>query len=171
MAFALLALVSVAGLVAMPKIMGGQGVIVLSGSMEPALPTGGLAFVEPLSANEIEVNDILTHRRNPNSSTLVTHRVVERIDGPNGLVFRTKGDANEVADRDLIPASTVVGRVVFDVPYVGHLVDSLKDRSTFYLLVGIPDVLLIVHELWNIGADLRGSSRGARVAEDEGLAS
>ena len=73
MAFALLALVSVAGLVAVPKIMGWQGVIVLSGSMEPALPTGGLAFVEPLPANEIEVNDILTHRGNPNSSTLVTH--------------------------------------------------------------------------------------------------
>lgn len=171
MAVALLALAGVAGLVAGPKIIGWQEVIVLSGSMEPALPTGGLAFVQPLPASEIEVDDILTHRPNPNSSTLITHRVIEKIDGPDGLVFRTKGDANEVADLNLIPAANVVGRVVFDVPYVGHLVDGLRDRSTFYLLVGIPAVLLILNELWNIGTDLRGASARARRVKEQGVPS
>ena len=85
MGLALLALVAVASLIAGPKILGWQGVIVLSGSMEPELPTGGLAFVKPMAASEIQVNDILTHRPNPNSDTLITHRVVERIDGPDGL--------------------------------------------------------------------------------------
>lgn len=171
MGLALLALVAVASLIAGPKILGWQGVIVLSGSMEPELPTGGLAFVKPMAASEIQVNDILTHRPNPNSDTLITHRVVERIDGPDGLAFRTKGDANEAADLELIPASNVVGRVVFGLPYIGSLVDGLKDRSMFYLIVGIPALLLIVNELWSVGADMRGAARRSSGMEEEGMRS
>ena len=132
--------------------------------MEPALPTGGLAFVRPLSAAEIQVNDILTHMPESNRRALITHRVIEKIEGPDGLAFRTQGDANAEPDQNLVPAASVVGRVVFDLPYLGQVVDSFKDRNTFYLLVGIPALLLIVGELWNIGGDLRSASKGRQNA-------
>ncbi len=73
-------------------------VIVVSGSMEPEIATGSLAFIDgDLKAPDIE--DIIAYKSGEN---IVTHRVVDMKDG--GYV--TKGDANEVADPALVSART-----------------------------------------------------------------
>lgn len=42
---------------------------------------------------------------------IIIHRVMERIDGPDGTYYRTKGDANERVDLDPVPESKVLGKV------------------------------------------------------------
>ena len=69
MSVALVALLGAVALVAGPRLLGWQGVVVLSGSMEPTLQTGGVAFVQPADASEIQVGDILTHRPLPTSGS------------------------------------------------------------------------------------------------------
>lgn len=150
-AFALLGTV---GLMAGPRLLGWEGVIVLSGSMEPDLDVGGLAFVDPsVAANEISAGDVISFR-SP-SGQRVTHRVVEVIGSGATVSFRTKGDANDDPDPQLVSSRDLMGQVRFDFPYAGYVAERLRERVWFYLVLGVPAALLISNELVSIARELR----------------
>lgn len=71
---------------------------VISGSMEPGIPTGSMIFSRTVQASEVAPGDIITVNR-VNSNDLVTHRVVsiEKADG-GAFAVVLKGDANEQRD-------------------------------------------------------------------------
>lgn len=163
---AVLALLALAGLMVFPTVVGWQGVVVLSGSMEPTLKTGGIAFVEPVDTSTIKAGDVITYTHPERANSQITHRVVEVFEESGFLRFRTKGDANTDIDQEPVPESAVVGKVQLTVPYVGRLVQSLRDRETYYIFVGIPASLLILSELYNIGKELTGRAK-RKEAEDE----
>ena len=158
---AALAFVVIGGLILVPRAMGWQGIVVLSGSMEPALKTGGLAFVQPLSREQVDhlkPGDIITFR-NSTVPGLISHRIVRINPGDNGPMFMTKGDANPQPDDGQVAAASVVGKVRFSVPYLGRLVQRLHNRSTYLLFLGIPAGMLIAGELWNIASELQRARR------------
>jgi signal peptidase len=67
-----------------------------TGSMEPTIPTGSLAVVHEIPADEIEVGDIVTVDRA--GDLPVTHRVTSVAgDGPSRTIT-LRGDANELED-------------------------------------------------------------------------
>jgi signal peptidase len=149
-----LAMVGVIAFVTVPRVLGWQGVIVLSGSMEPALKTGGLAFVEPAEPTDVKINDVITYRRE-NSKTLITHRVIDIQTGAEGLEFTTRGDANADPDILNVRETQLVGVVHYFVPGVGDVIHPLHDRTNYYVFIGIPAALLILNEAWSIAAELR----------------
>lgn len=159
----LAAVVVVLGVLALmvgPRVVGWQGLIIFTGSMEPALKVGGVAFVEPLSnPEEVRVGDIIAYRSLRDRQKLISHRVIEIVADEDGLRFRTKGDASELPDQEPIPAENLVGKVRFHVPYAGYAADKLRHREYFYLLVGIPAALIIAGELWNIARAVRHGRR------------
>ncbi|MCM1025234.1 MAG: signal peptidase I [Roseburia sp.] len=102
--------------ITIPRLMGYQIYNIVSGSMEPAIPTGSLVFVEPAQPTEVQAGEIIAYY---SGSSAVTHRVVQ-----NRLVegeFVTKGDANEQEDINTVPYASLVGRVVYHLPYIGQL--------------------------------------------------
>lgn len=105
-----------------PKIMGGESLAVLSGSMEPGIPVGSIVVASPVDTSEIKVNDIVTYRID--STTLVTHRVIAINEGER--TFTTKGDANETEDASPVPYENVVGRVKFHLPLIGYISMYIK---------------------------------------------
>lgn len=160
------AMVAVIGFVAAPRIMGWDGVIVLSGSMKPALETGDIVFVEPATPAEVKVGDILTFRREGTKKSLITHRVMAIEVTDKGREFTTQGDANTSPDNATVKEAQVIGIVNHRVPQAGRVVDFLHDQTNYYVFIGIPAALLILNEIWSIGAELR-KSRGRREPEDE----
>ncbi|MDO8616075.1 MAG: signal peptidase I [Dehalococcoidia bacterium] len=143
-----------------PRLVGWQSAVVLSGSMEPALNVGDIAFVE-LTSNPgaVRPGDIITFRSPDDHSRRVSHRVVEVVNDGNGLSFRTKGDSNELPDQQLIPAENLVGKVRFHLPYLGYVGDWLRGRDGFLLFVGIPGILIITGELRNIAREVARARR------------
>ena len=79
--------------------------VVLSGSMEPGIRTGGLVFTDT-RRREPQTGDIITYRLR---DVRITHRVVRR----EGTVLITKGDANEGEDPLPVEAEQVLGTVIF----------------------------------------------------------
>ena len=158
-------LTAVMGLMALmvgPRLLGWRGVIVLSGSMEPALKVGGLAFVEPTTdAESVQVGDIIAFRSLKNPNQQISHRVIEIVNDADGLRFRTKGDNSELPDQQLVPADNLLGKVRFHLPYLGYAADKLRHRESFYLFLGIPAGLLVINEIFNIW---RGLRRGRKEA-------
>jgi signal peptidase len=133
-----------------PRILGWQPQVVLSGSMEPALPLGSVAFVEPKSGEEVQTGDMLTFRNPDGTELVVTHRVTEVVRGEGGLAFKTKGDANEAEDSWLVPAANVVGTVKWHVHYLGYITDKVRTPAGFLLLIGLPAAFIVLGEVQNV---------------------
>src|SRR5687768_3924255 len=97
--FAAALLLAFIGWVTLPRVLNLQAVVVLTGSMEPALPVGSIAFVQKSGPENVSAGDILTfYRPDVQQRVLVTHRVVAVIGDRNGQAFKTQGDANTEED-------------------------------------------------------------------------
>lgn len=153
-AIAVLCLVGVTLFFAVPKVMHWDIVVVLSGSMEPALPVGSVIFVQPARPEQVAVGDIITYVVG-DSGTFVTHRVIEVKGQGATLTFRTKGDANEDPDQGTVPASALRGKVWVDIPYVGYVAQQARSREGFLLLLGIPGALIVAGEARSIVREIK----------------
>ncbi|MGA8850178.1 MAG: signal peptidase I [Aeromicrobium sp.] len=93
-----------------------------SGSMEPTIPTGALAFSRPVAATDIVVGDVVSVTRGDGAR--VTHRVVSTTMRSDGVVMTLQGDANPSPDVESYRADAAY-RVVFGVPWIGHIVTAI----------------------------------------------
>lgn len=110
---------------------------VKTGSMVPIIPIGSLVLVHP---NTYSVGDIITFNR---GSITVTHRIHAMKNGK----YITKGDANKVADPELVNPRDVIGKDLLIIPYVGSFVDYLKTIPGFLIFVALPILIYIALEI------------------------
>ena len=142
-------------LVLVPRVTGLHFVSVLSGSMSPTFDRGAVLVVKPVDSAAIQVGDVIVFRQPYDPTSTTAHRVVAVNQNGSSFNFETKGDANEVPDRDPVPADNVVGKVELDVPMLGYAARDLRKPLVFLLMIGIPGGLIIALELWDIGKALR----------------
>lgn len=89
---------------------------VVTGSMEPTIPVGGLLITRQVEIESIQVNDIICFRTQVSEiwGKIVTHRVIGIEQTQFGsLLLETKGDANLVADGYYVDRTNFVGKVVW----------------------------------------------------------
>ena len=118
--------------------------VVESGSMTPALRTGGIAVVraEPLAA--VRVGQVLAFHPPGMANYVRIHRVVSLTRRGDQIWVVTKGDANNVADPGPIrlEGATAYTERLF-VPYVGYLGVWLYNPSTRQALEGLLLALMV----------------------------
>ena len=131
--------------------------IVKSGSMQPAIKTGGIVVLT--KSDRYVLGDIVTFD-SANSQIPTTHRIVGLQGEGESLSFVTKGDANEDPDTDLAQASKIHGKVLFSLPYVGFILDFARKPLGFSLLIALPALLIIFDELEKIWNEFRKLRRG-----------
>ena len=107
------------------KIFGYSGLIILTGSMEPAYHPGDVILIH--EQKDYNVRDVITfHQR----GMVVTHRIIAK----EGTTFTTKGDANNSADEP-IQLSDIEGRVLRRVPRIGNAILFLQTPLGIITLV------------------------------------
>ncbi len=128
--------------------------IVLSGSMEPAIPVGSVVIVKPTVAS-YKIGDIITFGKDKKGEIPTTHRIVEmRVD--NGtMVYVTKGDANNDRDADEVREDEIIGKVLVDLPYVGYVIALARKPLGMVFLIIIPALIVIGDEVKKILAEVR----------------
>ncbi len=89
---------------------------VITGSMEPVIPTKSLVVSKSIGRNEVVVGTVLVYNDALNKR-VTAHRVIGARDGG----FVTKGDSNEYEDKSLVKPQNIVGRVVGVLPLPGVL--------------------------------------------------
>ncbi len=95
---------------------------VLSGSMRPGLPVGGIVITERVPVSSLQVRDVVVFHRPDRPGDLVVHRIIELTPGASGPVVRTQGDANDIPDPWTVTLDgTTAYRAVATVPLVGYL--------------------------------------------------
>lgn len=114
----------------LPRAFGIKPFVVLSGSMEPTIPTGSLVFVDT-KYTDVQVDDIITFGLSTGKkSVMVTHRVNDIQDG----MIQTKGDNNDEPDGWLDPEA-VIGVVKLHIPWLGIVLDFLQKKG--FVLIAI----------------------------------
>ncbi|PFG39092.1 signal peptidase [Georgenia soli] len=141
----LLAAVALA-IIVVPRVLGWVPLTVLTGSMEPTIPTGSQVIVEPLEgdadAEQLQIGDVVTFMPYPDDQTLVTHRIVSRSVSTDGSVsFTTQGDANNAADPWEITATQLRGEVRYHVPYAGYVANALDGNQKSAGIVVVAAIL------------------------------
>ena len=107
-----------------PELFGWSRAVILSGSMEPSMSIGDIVVFD-------------------SGGLSVTHRILEKAQ--EGFV--TKGDANNVPDKELLSENHIIGRVAVVIPMVGKAVLFLKNPAGMMLIM-----MLAIWLIW--GADV-----------------
>jgi signal peptidase len=136
-------LIAVVLAVVTAALAGWQVETVLSGSMEPAIPVGGVVVTCPVSPEDVRAGDIITFRSGGHH---VTHRVTAVVEGSPAR-FVTRGDANEDADPVPVATGDVVGRVLFSLPFLGYLAAFVRTPAGFVLTLLVPGFVLLTLEV------------------------
>jgi signal peptidase len=123
--------------------LGYKPVAVYSGSMEPKIRVGGLALDRAIAAKDVRIGDVITFSDPYVKGRLVTHRVIDILQTPHGLAYRTKGDANPGRDPWTIRLAGQVGRVSFSVPIAGYILFYAHTREVRGLLICLASLSLL----------------------------
>ena len=124
-------------------VLGYKPVAVYSGSMEPTIPVGGLALDRAIPPKDVRVGDVITFSDPYVKGRLVTHRVIDILETPHGLAYRTKGDANPGRDPWTIRLNGQVGRVSFSVPVAGYVLYYAHTREVRGALICLVALFLL----------------------------
>ena len=131
-----------------PKIGGYCPLIVLSGSMEPDIKSGDLIICKQIDSEQVKVGDVIAFFDPESSSnSVLTHRVVELVEEDGALSYKTKGDANNTADRELVPSDKLVGLYQFKLSGVGNIAMFMQTPVGLIICVVLPLALLIGYDL------------------------
>ncbi|MGP4070928.1 signal peptidase I SipW [Piscibacillus sp. B03] len=125
-----------------PEVFGYQIKTVLSGSMEPEFYTGSIITVKPGGdMTRFKNGDVITFME---EDKLITHRVIEVVNSGENVMYRTKGDNNDAADRELVLSDNVVAEYTgFTIPYVGYIASFAQSKEGGALMLMLPGLLLI----------------------------
>jgi len=118
--------------------------IVKSGSMEPAIHTGAIVVIKPAKA--YKDGDIITFGKDTKKEIPTTHRIISSRVESGVILFTTKGDANEDKDTREIKQNEIIGRVFFDVPLLGYIIDVARKPVGFVVLIIIPALIVLYDE-------------------------
>ncbi|MBS1358031.1 MAG: signal peptidase I [Lachnospiraceae bacterium] len=111
-----------------------RGYVILSGSMEPVIPTGSVAVVDS-SKRDVRPGNIATFERH---GDLVTHRILSKTEEG----YQTKGDANTDPDSGTIPAENIRGTYLFCIPYLGY--GFMWAKNHMFLTVGFLALFMLL---------------------------
>ena len=117
-----------------PDIFGYKPFIVLSGSMGSKIKTGDLVIVKEINPNTLRENNIIAFRDSENY--VITHRIEKIIRTENkDICFRTKGDANNSSDKEIICSSSVEGKYQFKIPKLGNILLFIQKPLGFIIMM------------------------------------
>lgn len=122
--------------------------IVQSGSMEPAIKMGSLVMVKP--ADDYKIGDVITFGPVTKTKIPTSHRIYDIKINEGSPICITKGDANDSPDTREVQKKDILGKVVFDIPYLGYAVNFAKKPAGFALIIIIPAGIIIFDEVKNI---------------------
>lgn len=121
---------------------------VLTGSMDPAVPSGALVMARPLDTDRIERGQVIVFMPPAPFGTPdgrpIAHRVVDVTTEGGQVLVRTKGDANAAEDPWTLNASrSTVFRLGWASPFAGRAVEVAGRGGLSVALATVTAVLAL----------------------------
>lgn len=153
-----------------PNVLGYSLFRVMTGSMEPTIPTDSLIAVKKTDPAKLKVGDVISfYSRDPSLMGEVnTHRIVAIEQQDGRYYFATKGDANNVEDQYATVEDDVIGKVFFNSYNLGKVIRLLSNPLVFIPIIILPLVYMLGHSIYEsmvIAAKLAKEEEEAAVRE------
>lgn len=145
-------MVTVSPLLPTKKIFSSYSVV--SGSMEPNIHKGSIAFVKPVQSDSLKEGKVIAFTHPNNSKITVLHRIQHIGKEDNIKTFQTKGDANNSVDNWNINSNQIIGKYIFSIPYIGYITNYVHEPLGFFILIGIPALILLLLQIKSIKAGI-----------------
>lgn len=142
----------------LPRLAGYQAFFITTGSMDPAIPTGSIAYFRSADASALQPGEVIAYTSS--DGIVVVHRVKSNNTDDGYLL--AKGDNNKILDKDRIPYDHVHGVYAGFMPGVGKLMyfwHSPAGRIGMILIAAAGSVLIC------ISIFLRKRSRNVQIKE------
>ena len=128
---------------------------ILTGSMSPTIKPGNLVVVKETLPKEVKKNDVITFKSDI-TNNFTTHRAIDIVNSDGKTEFITKGDANNTQDPVPLDEKLLVGKVVFQVPYLGSFLSSLQKNKLIF--IGLLVVIILIDFIFNKSLGARKKS-------------
>ncbi len=139
-ALVLVVIVAVCIPMTVPRLLGYEVYVVISGSMEPAIPLGSALYMEAAAPEDVAAGDVIAFY---DRGAVITHRVVENhvVEGE----FITKGDANAENDMTPVAYGNLIGRMAVSVPFLGNVMAVCSGtKGKIYLVCGVLGAVMLL---------------------------
>lgn len=108
-------------LVVIPKLFGYEQYIILSGSMEPMIPTGSVSIINR-NDKDFNTNDIVAYQTE--TGVTIVHRIIGYDDINDKYIL--KGDMNDLPDASGVNKQQMIGTYVNHIPILGFILNSFE---------------------------------------------
>ena len=125
---------------------------IVSESMEPTFYVEDLVVVKKCKLEDLQKGDIITFKEEDRT---ISHRIVEITKEKGEVKFITKGDNNDVPDKDAVEMQDVYGKVLFSIKKLGKVVHYIQNARGF---INIAFFIVIVYIL----VSLRDNQKNTR---------
>ncbi|MDO4475291.1 MAG: signal peptidase I [Lachnospiraceae bacterium] len=129
-----------------PSLFGCSVLRVMSGSMEPEIPTNSVIVVRRTDTDSLKVGDVISYYSDdPSLQGMVnTHRITDIETDDGKRLFTTKGDANATADLYPVKEEKIVGVVIWQSYLLGQTVRLLSNPLIFLPLIILPLAVILI---------------------------
>ncbi len=122
---------------------------IVTGSMEPDLPTGSFVLVKKVEISTLQIGDVIMFfSDDPDvpEGMPVSHAIVRVETDENGsLLFITKGTANDIEDMYPVRSEAVIGKVVWHSMTLGSIVKFSQQSYVYPILIVLLGINLILN--------------------------
>ncbi len=154
-----------------PQVLGYSGFRVLTGSMEPEIPANSFVLVKLCKASSIKEGDVISFYSSDASlgGAINTHRVMSIGSDAGHVTFTTKGDANPIADKNLVYDVDLIGKVVFVSHLFGLFIRLISNPIVFAAFIVVPLVIIIFANVRSMAKDIKALVQAEEdPADDDG---
>jgi signal peptidase I len=120
-----------------PVFIGNKALVIISGSMVPAISTGSVVVVSPVDPNQLAIGDVIAYSPDAGSIPIV-HRIIGIREEAGTRFFTTQGDANQTADAKEVALPTTAWKLWYSVPWLGYVINFSFSRTGFVMMVIVP---------------------------------
>lgn len=97
-----------------------EPITILSNSMSQIFSKGDVVIYKKINGDEIKnlpINSIIIYSKQEKN---IAHRIINKVEEDNNILFETKGDNNNEPDSELVKIDQVKGVYVFHIKYIGY---------------------------------------------------
>lgn len=146
-----------------PGFFGYKVASVEDSAMEPQMTKGSGVFFKPSGKDEIyAVQDVLVLQTEKNAPLSVKRVIEVASEGSDELLYCLKGDAEKTSVWAL--PEDVMGKVTYNLPYMGNLLDLVRTSQGLVYLILIPCGIFLILEIILLTAAIIAGKKEKKLA-------
>lgn len=126
---------------------------IVSESMEPTFYKDDLVIVKRCKMQELQKGDIITFKQDDRT---ISHRMIAITQENGEFKFITKGDNNDILDKETVEMKDVYGKALFSVKKIGKFIHYIQNARG---LINIVIFIIIIYVLISLRDNQKNSRK------------